>query len=106
MRVAILVFTLIGLASAQAPTGTIAGVVLDPTGAAVAGALVEVMNLATGLLRTTASSEAGDYSLPALLAGEYEVRVALPGFQRTVRRASVEAGATTTTDFQLRIGEV
>ena len=99
MKEAILFFTLIGLASAQSPTGTIAGVIRDPTGAAVAGARLEVVNLATGLSRTAASSEEGLYSLPALLAGEYEVRAAAPGFQRTVRQASVAAGATTTTDL-------
>src|SRR5262245_25312765 len=103
---AILFFTLIGLASAQAPTGTIAGVIRDRSGAVLAGAHIEVLNLATGLLRTANSTEEGHYSVPALLAAEYEVRASLPGFQRTVRRASVEAGATTTTDFQLQIGAV
>src|SRR5215475_2719916 len=105
MKAAILFLTMIGLATAQTPTGTIAGVVRDPTGAAVGGAQIEVLNLATGLLRPTTSSEQGDYSLPALLAGKYEVSASAPGFQRTVRQASVEAGATTTADFQLHIGE-
>ena len=51
-----------------------------------------------------AASARGDFSFPALLAGEYEVSVEAPGFQRVVREAVVEAGATTTADFTLRVG--
>src|SRR5215471_5588951 len=103
---AILLFMLIGLASAQQPTGAIAGVVRDPSGAAVVGAQIKGVSVATGLARTVISSEQGDYSIPALLAGEYEVSAEAPSFQRLARTALVEAGATTTADFALRVGEV
>src|SRR5437867_2935066 len=106
MKRTILFFTLIRLASAQAPTGTIGGVVRDPSGAAVAGALVRLASQASGLARLAATSEQGDYSFPALLPGEYEVSVEAPGFERTVRTATVEAGTTTTADFTLRVGDV
>src|ERR1041384_7824334 len=91
---------------AQAPTGTIAGVARDPSGAAVAGAQVKLTSRATGFARTAVTSEGGDFSFPALLAGEYEVSVEAQGFERMSRRATVEAGATTNTDFALRVGEV
>src|SRR5260370_3572692 len=84
---------------AQAQTGTIAGFARDPSGAAVAGAQVKLTNRATGLTRTAVTSEQGDYSFPALLAGEYEVSVEGSGFQRPVRPAAVAGGTTTTTDF-------
>src|SRR5262249_7569389 len=106
MKNAITFLALIELASAQAPTGTIAGVVRDPSGAAIVGARLKAANLATALARTAGTSEQGDYSFPALLAGEYEVSVEAPGFQRMARTASVEAGASTRSDFALRIGEV
>jgi hypothetical protein len=93
-------------ALAQAPTGTIAGVARDPSGAAVARAQVKLISQTVGLARTAVTSEQGDYSFPVLLAGEYEVSVETAGFQRMVRQAVVEAGATTTTDFALRVGEV
>jgi hypothetical protein len=102
---AILFFTRIAVATAQTPSGSIVGVVRDPSGSAVAGPLVKVVNLSTGLVRTTLSSEQGDYGFPALLAHEYEVSVHATGFQRTVRNASVQAGATTTANFDLGIGE-
>jgi hypothetical protein len=104
VKTQILFFTLIGFANSQAPTGTIVGVVKDPSGAAVVGARVKAANLATALARRAVTSEQGDYSFPALLAGEYEVSVEAPGFQRMVRLASVEAGASTRSDFALLIG--
>src|SRR2546422_543968 len=93
-------------ALAQAPTGSIAGVARDPAGAAVAGMQVKLTSRASGFARSAVTSEQGDYSFPALLAGEYEVSVEASGFQRMVRQAAVEAGTTTTTDFALRVGEV
>src|SRR5260370_32740284 len=91
---------------AQAPTGPIAGVAGGPSGAAVAGAHVKVTSQAAGFARTAVTSEQGDFSFPALQAGEYEVSVEASGFQRMVRQAAVEAGTTTTTDFALHVGEV
>src|SRR5262245_27076684 len=89
---------------AQAPTGIITGVVLDPSGAAVTGAQVKLVSLATGLTRAVATSEQGAYSFPALLPGEYKVSVEVQGFRSIVQLATVEAGATTTMDFALRVG--
>src|SRR5260370_7849219 len=48
------------------PTGTIAGTVLDPSGAAVVGAKITVTALATGLNRTTASTADAGYVFPLL----------------------------------------
>jgi hypothetical protein len=71
----LLFFALIGLTSAQAPTGTIAGVARDAFGAAVAGAHVKLNSQAVGLGRTAVTSEQGDYAFPVLPVGEYEVSV-------------------------------
>src|SRR5260370_3824215 len=101
MKTTILFVALMELAHAQAPTSAIAGVVRDPSGLAVAGVRVKVASPSTGLERSVTVSEQGDYSFPALLAGEYEVSVAAQGFQRIVRTPLVEAGATTTPDFAL-----
>jgi hypothetical protein len=80
--------------------------VRDPAGVAVATAQVKLTSLSSGFSRGAATSGQGDYSFPALPAGEYEVSVEAPGFQRIVRQAAVEAGTTTTVDFTLRVGEV
>ena len=91
---------------AQEPVGTIQGVARDPSGGAVAGAQIKLVSLATGLPRMVTTSSQGDYSFPAVLAGEYELSTDAQGFQRTIRRALVEAGTTTTADLDLKIGEV
>jgi len=101
-----LFFALLGGASAQVPTGTIAGVVRDPSGAAVSGARLSVINLATRIKRTESTSEKGDFSFSALLPGEYQVSVEANRFPRMDRSASVESGVTTTADFDLRLGDV
>ena len=100
---AALFFTWIAIATAQSPTGSIAGVVRDPSGAAVSSAHVKATSAATGQARATTSSPQGDYSFAALLAGEYEVIVEAPGFHSAVRQAAVEAGETTTADLTLTV---
>src|ERR1041384_5751190 len=103
---AALFFTVIAIATAQAPTGSIAGVVRDPLGAAMANSDVKILSMSTGLARTIATSTTGDYGFPSLPAGQYEVSVEASGFHRMVRKASVEAGQITTADFNLAIGDV
>lgn len=105
-RSAVLFFAVIAIATAQAPTGFVAGVVRDSTGATIAAAQVKILTTSTGLARTIATSLTGDYSFPFLLAGEYEISVEASGFHRTVRKASVEAGQITTADFNLTVGDV
>ena len=48
----VLFFTLAGFARAQSPTGSIAGVIRDPSGAAVPAATAKAVNASTGLART------------------------------------------------------
>src|SRR2546425_1490075 len=90
----------------RTPTGTIAGVMRDSSGAVVPGVGVQAVNAATGLARNSATSEQGDYSFPALLPGEYQITVEAPGFERIARSVIVEAGGTTTVNFDLRVGEL
>ncbi|MBZ5619592.1 MAG: carboxypeptidase regulatory-like domain-containing protein [Acidobacteriia bacterium] len=106
MKIEMLFFVLAGTVAAQVPTGTIAGVVRDPSGAAMSGARLKVVSLATNVARTETSSEQGDYSFPSLVAGEYKVSVQAEHFPAMDREASVEPGATTTADFDLRLGDV
>src|SRR4051794_34291889 len=102
---ATLFFTLIGFATAQAPTGSIAGVVHDRSGASVSAARVKAVRAASGITRTIATAAQGDFSFPALAGGAYELSVEVPGFQRSVREAAVEVGATTTVDFTMSVGD-
>src|SRR5438876_1834112 len=85
LLVVICLFVSVVAASAQTDRGTITGTVSDATGAVIPGATVEAKNTVTGLVYTAGSSETGNYTLPQLPAGTYEVAVTLPGFKKFVR---------------------
>src|SRR5438105_2379236 len=72
-------------ALAQTTTGSIVGVVTDPTGASVPGAAVTVMNEGTGIaaIRTTTDSS-GNYVATALPPGRYSVSVEHTGFKKAL----------------------
>ncbi|MGA3203757.1 MAG: TonB-dependent receptor [Bryobacteraceae bacterium] len=90
---------------AQAPVGTIAGVVADESGAVVPNASVKIRNKGTGAERELTTSADGSYSAPALPAAVYEIRVEVKGFRTVVREATVETGLTTTADIRLPVGQ-
>jgi len=74
------------LVFAQGFTGAITGTVKDVSGAALVGAAVTVKHLETGLTRSAEADNSGNYSVPSLPVGAYEVTVEKAGFQRELRR--------------------
>src|SRR4051812_32493318 len=95
-----------GAAVAQVPTGTISGRVLDQAGEA--GPCVTVTATAPRLqgARTAVTSAVGDYVLPLLPPGSYEVRFELAGFDTVTRMIPVAPTQTVTTDVTLAIAGV
>ncbi len=59
----------------------IVGTVIDPTGAVVAGAQIEVREISTAKPRNATADAAGQFRLSGLPAGEYVVQVSIPGFK-------------------------
>jgi hypothetical protein len=102
--VLLLVLTLAISPIAQVSTGTIAGTVLDQSGAVIPKATVTVTNKDTGLTRTIQTTGEGNYSAPALPAGTYEIRVVAEGFAATVRTVDVTVGTTATVNFSMQVG--
>jgi len=83
------------VASAQGnPTGTISGHVSDPDGLAVPGAAVTVTSPVLQGLRTATTSSNGDYIIPFLPAGDYEVTFELQGFKTIKRTIGVKMAET------------
>ena len=70
---------------AQTVRGTILGTVTDPSGAVVHKAKVTVREVATGLTRSELTSETGEYSIPQLPVGIYDLTVEEPSFKKTER---------------------
>ncbi len=66
---------------AQGGLATITGTINDPSGAIIANAPVTVRNLENGTVSTAASSDTGNYTVPQLAIGDYELTVAVPGFK-------------------------
>src|SRR3989442_3739354 len=80
-------------AFAQTDRGTITGTVSDATGAVIPGASIEAKNVRTGAVYTAGSSETGNFTLPQLPAGTYEVSGLLPRFKKFVRaRITLQVG--------------
>ena len=73
-------------AVAQQVTGSIAGTVKDSSGAVVPGATVTLTDTDKNVVvRTTKTSESGDYSAPGLHIGNYSVTVVADKFQKYVQ---------------------
>jgi hypothetical protein len=81
---AVLPFVALTLA-AQTNSGTILGTVRDAQDAVVTTATVTVTNVATGVSKTTPTNQAGEYTAPYLIPGEYRITAEAAGFKRTTR---------------------
>src|SRR5580700_1349331 len=85
-----LVLVLVLLQSAPSAWAQVAeagmdGVVTDPSGAAVFGAMVSAKDVETEIVRTTRTDSAGRYGLADLEVGAYEVTVSKDGFETLVQ---------------------
>jgi hypothetical protein len=90
---------------AQSDRGTITGTISDPAGAVIAAAAIEARNVATAAVYQAASSATGNYTIPQLPAGAYELSVTVPGFKKYVRAGlQVEVAGTLRIDATLEVG--
>jgi hypothetical protein len=77
-------------------TGTIAGSVVDSSGAVVPNATITVVDPTRGSKLTTQSGNAGEFSLHTVPLGSYNVTVSATGFTDSqVNSVVVQAGSTT-----------
>src|SRR6266446_2097899 len=92
-------------AFAQVQNGSFTGTVLDPTGAAVAGAKVTVTNQGTNLSVTETTNSSGNYTVRELPIGTYKLTTEATGF-KTVSDTNVvlNAGVIAHVDFKLTLG--
>ncbi len=103
--VPLLVLALVSTAFGQSDRGTITGAVSDPTGAVIPGASITAANTETGTKYETISTETGNYTLPQLPPGVYQITIELPGFKRYVRQGiTVLVAQTLRIDVPLEVG--
>src|SRR5438552_14319685 len=89
----------------QIGTATILGVVHDSTGALIPGVNITVKHVDSGYTRNAVSSETGNYNVPLLPVGPYEVSTTMPGFKQEVRKGiNLVVGQEAVIDLTLQVG--
>src|SRR5215471_13601532 len=86
--------------------GSIAGVVTDASGAAIAGAGVKLDSPSTGLSHSVATNAQGQYAFPDLPVGAYTLTVSQTGFEaKKFDRVEVAVSRITNLDVQLGVAQ-
>jgi hypothetical protein len=94
-------------ARAQTSNGTIAGSVVDATGAGVAKATVKIVGAHTGATKTTTTNGVGGFRLESVLLDTYTVTAEAPGFsKRAITNVVVTASVITSVNPVLVSGSV
>lgn len=96
------ILTLLGTAAAQEFRASISGVITDQTGASIAAATVTAINQDTGLRATAKSGAEGNYVLPQLPPGRYELTAEATGF-RTYQRKGITLAVGDKANVQIRM---
>jgi len=99
---------LVGVATAtlaQVTSGSLTGVVADPTGAVVPGAKVTLTDVNKGYTYPVTTDSVGRYVIPNLLPSTYKLTVDAPGFRTFARDGIVvDVGARVAVDVHLEVG--
>ena len=89
----------------QSTTGLIQGTVVDPNGAVVTGASINLKNIDTGFERSLSSNSDGFFSAPLLPLGRYRVAVTASGFSgSTLENVQVSVGQTLSLRIEMKVG--
>ncbi len=105
ISLSVLFLCLMSVGQAADPTGTISGLVTDPTGSAIPGAEVTVKQTSTGLTRSASTDATGAYLFPLMPVGGYELTVEAKGFRRFQQSGiTLVVNATVNVPVALRLG--
>ncbi len=86
-------------------TGTVSGQITDQQGAAVAGAEVQLLDVATNTPRVSTSNGDGRYTFVNVNPGKYNLQVTKPGFSLAkVPNQDVQVGLGLTINVTLQLG--
>jgi len=102
LAASLMVFGLAAPAAAQSAV-VVAGSIVDQTGAPLPGVQVTIRGV---IVRTAVTGATGDFVLPDVADGDYEISAELSGFERQQRAIRIRAGERTTASFTLRVALV
>jgi hypothetical protein len=90
---------------AQFDNGSLVGTIKDASGAAIAGANVTITNTGTAIATQTKSGANGDYDVPSLKVGTYNVSASAAGFSDAVaKNITISVGGRQRIDLTLAVG--
>src|SRR5687767_10800560 len=99
------IFTASVLRAQGSPTGTLTGTVTDPSGGILPGVTVTAISLQTGLTQQAVTGSTGEWRIPALQIGTYEIVFELDGFKKLMRGGvTVEASTIRSVAVTLEVG--
>jgi len=94
-----------GAVYAQAGHATINGTITDASGAVIAGAEISIRSVETGQTTKVNAATGGNYSVPFLPVGTYEITATHPGFSPETRTGvTITADQVATISFTLKVG--
>src|SRR5271165_5382450 len=105
-RLLLAVFLCAGLVFAQGSTASLSGTVTDPTGAAVPGAELQLVNTNTNQVIKTNTDEKGEYAFSSIPGGNYRIQASKAGFKNaTIADIKMEVGVPASVPIKLEIGQ-
>jgi Carboxypeptidase regulatory-like domain/TonB-dependent Receptor Plug Domain/TonB dependent receptor len=105
IRTALLLLFAATLSWAQLYTGSVTGIVTDPSGAVVPGAEVSLTDLDRNTRSTAKADGEGRYLFLSLSPGSYSLKVSAPGLQPyDMPKIALDVNATVTANGQLQLG--
>jgi len=93
----------IGLSSQTTASGGLAGIVSDPSGAAVPGATVKLVNIATQTVQIQTTDKEGSYQFFFLAPGDYSLAVSHPQLRIANKTVRVAVGPAVTLNVVLQL---
>jgi len=101
----LLAFCCLAHAQISQVNGAISGVITDPAGSPVPNASVVATSADTGFKRNSQSNDRGEYQVPLLPLGTYQITVSAPGFaQYTQTGIKVRLDAASQANVALQLG--
>ncbi len=84
-------------------SGTVTGIVTDPSGAVVRGAEVSLHNPVTGYQQSVATDQTGSFRLNNIPQNTYELTTAAPGFATAMKSVDVRSSLPITVKVALKV---
>jgi hypothetical protein len=91
------------LAQSGGSSGSISGTVLDPTGAVVPNATIEIQNPVSHFDRSTTTDKSGNFSLPNVPFNPYHLKATAEGFAPTAQDVDVRSVVPLNVSLNLQV---